>query len=57
MSPSLEGIRVLDFGVAYAAPFGVMMLVYMVADVIKIERIEASLSGEGRLLPWMTSIL
>jgi len=48
MAPPLEGIKVLDFGVAYAAPFGAMMLGDMGADVVKIERIEGESIRRGR---------
>jgi formyl-CoA transferase len=48
MAPPLEGIKVLDFGVAYAGPFGAMMLGDMGADVIKIERIEGESIRRGR---------
>lgn len=36
----LEGIKVLDFSIAVAAPFGGMMLADMGAEVIKVERIQ-----------------
>jgi crotonobetainyl-CoA:carnitine CoA-transferase CaiB-like acyl-CoA transferase len=48
MPPPLQGIKVLDFGVAYASPFGAMMLGDMGADVIKIERIEGESIRRGR---------
>jgi len=48
MAQPLEGIKVLDFGVAYAAPFGAMMLGDMGADVIKIERVEGESIRRGR---------
>jgi crotonobetainyl-CoA:carnitine CoA-transferase CaiB-like acyl-CoA transferase len=36
----LEGIKVLDFSIAVAAPFGGMMLADMGAEIIKVERIQ-----------------
>jgi crotonobetainyl-CoA:carnitine CoA-transferase CaiB-like acyl-CoA transferase len=48
MARPLEGIRVLDFGVAYASPFGAMMLGDLGADVIKIERVEGESIRRGR---------
>ncbi len=46
MSCPLEGIRVLDFSIAVAAPFGGTMLADMGAEVIKIERVQ----GEAQRL-------
>jgi CoA:oxalate CoA-transferase len=40
MAYPLEGTRVLDFGVALAAPFASLLLADMGADVIKVEKIE-----------------
>jgi crotonobetainyl-CoA:carnitine CoA-transferase CaiB-like acyl-CoA transferase len=42
----LEGIKVLDFSIAVAAPFGAAMLADMGAEVIKIERVQ----GEAQRL-------
>ena len=42
----LEGIKVLDFSIAVAAPFGAMMLADMGAEVIKVERLQ----GEAQRL-------
>jgi crotonobetainyl-CoA:carnitine CoA-transferase CaiB-like acyl-CoA transferase len=46
MASPLEGIKVLDFSIAVAAPFGGMMLADMGAEVIKIERVR----GEAQRL-------
>jgi crotonobetainyl-CoA:carnitine CoA-transferase CaiB-like acyl-CoA transferase len=40
MAAPLEGIKILDFSIAVAAPFGGFMLADMGAEVIKIERIQ-----------------
>jgi crotonobetainyl-CoA:carnitine CoA-transferase CaiB-like acyl-CoA transferase len=42
----LEGIKVLDFSIAVAAPFGGVMLADMGAEVIKVERVQ----GEAQRL-------
>lgn len=42
----LEGIKVLDFSIAVAAPFGAMMLADMGAEVTKVERVQ----GEAQRL-------
>src|SRR4030042_5424740 len=42
----LEGIKVLDFSIAVAAPFGGAMLADMGAEVVKVERIQ----GEAQRL-------
>jgi CoA:oxalate CoA-transferase len=42
----LEGIKILDFSIAVAAPFGAGMLADMGAEVIKVERLE----GEAQRL-------
>ncbi|MCX7911853.1 MAG: CoA transferase [Dehalococcoidales bacterium] len=42
----LEGIKVLDFSIAVAAPFGAAMLADMGAEVIKVERVQ----GEAQRL-------
>lgn len=46
MVSPLEGIKVLDFSIAVAAPFGATMLADMGAEVIKIERVQ----GEAQRL-------
>jgi crotonobetainyl-CoA:carnitine CoA-transferase CaiB-like acyl-CoA transferase len=46
MACPLEGIKVLDFSIAVAAPFGGTMLADMGAEVIKVERIQ----GEAQRL-------
>jgi CoA:oxalate CoA-transferase len=45
MTLPLEGIKVVDLGQIYAAPYCTMQLSYMGADVIKIEP-----PGQGELL-------
>ena len=40
MAYPLEGIKVLDFSIAVAAPFGGTMLADMGAEVIKVERVQ-----------------
>ncbi len=46
MPSPLEGIKVLDFSIAVAAPFGGAMLADMGAEVIKVERVQ----GEAQRL-------
>jgi crotonobetainyl-CoA:carnitine CoA-transferase CaiB-like acyl-CoA transferase len=46
MAYPLEGIKVLDFSIAVAAPFGGTMLADMGAEVIKVERVQ----GEAQRL-------
>ena len=46
MSSPLEGIKILDFSIAVAAPFGGTMLADMGAEVIKVERVQ----GEAQRL-------
>ena len=43
----LEGIKVLDFSIAVAAPFGAAMLADMGAEVIKVERIQGEAQRSG----------
>ena len=43
----LEGIKVLDFSIAVAAPLGGMMLADMGAEVIKIERVQGEPQRQG----------
>ena len=40
MASPLEGIKILDFSIAIAAPLGGAMLADMGAGVIKVERIQ-----------------
>jgi crotonobetainyl-CoA:carnitine CoA-transferase CaiB-like acyl-CoA transferase len=40
MASPLDGIKVLDFSIAVAAPFGATMLADMGAEVIKVERLQ-----------------
>lgn len=47
MKYPLEGIRILDFGIAVAAPLGAAMLSDMGARVIKIERIQGEAQRSG----------
>jgi len=46
MTYPLEGIKVLDFSIAVAAPFGAVMLADMGAEVVKVERVQ----GEAQRL-------
>lgn len=43
----LEGIKVLDFSIAVAAPFGGMLLADMGAEVIKVERVQGEVQRLG----------
>jgi crotonobetainyl-CoA:carnitine CoA-transferase CaiB-like acyl-CoA transferase len=43
----LEGIKVLDFSIAVAAPFGGAMLADMGAEVIKVERVQGEVTRQG----------
>jgi len=47
MTAPLEGIKVLDLGIAVAAPFGAAMLSDMGAEVIKVERIQGEVTRLG----------
>jgi CoA:oxalate CoA-transferase len=47
MAYPLEGIKVLDFSIAVAAPFGGTMLADMGAEVIKVERIQGEATRLG----------
>jgi crotonobetainyl-CoA:carnitine CoA-transferase CaiB-like acyl-CoA transferase len=47
MSSPLEGIKVLDLGIAVAAPFGASMLSDMGAEVIKVERVQGEVTRLG----------
>jgi len=40
MSQPLEGVKILDFGMAVAAHLGALLLADMGAEVIKIERVQ-----------------
>ena len=46
MGSPLEGVKILDFSIAVAAPFGATMLADMGAEVIKVERVQ----GEAQRL-------
>jgi crotonobetainyl-CoA:carnitine CoA-transferase CaiB-like acyl-CoA transferase len=43
----LEGIKVLDFSIAVAAPFGAAMLADLGAEVIKVERVQGEAQRSG----------
>jgi crotonobetainyl-CoA:carnitine CoA-transferase CaiB-like acyl-CoA transferase len=43
----LEGIKVLDFSIAVAAPFGATMLADLGAEVIKVERVQGEAQRSG----------
>jgi crotonobetainyl-CoA:carnitine CoA-transferase CaiB-like acyl-CoA transferase len=43
----LEGIKILDFSIAVAAPFGASMLADLGAEVIKIERVQGEAQRSG----------
>ncbi|MFA5307984.1 MAG: CoA transferase [Dehalococcoidales bacterium] len=47
MAYPLEGIKVLDFSIAVAAPFGGTMLADMGAEVIKVERVQGEATRLG----------
>jgi crotonobetainyl-CoA:carnitine CoA-transferase CaiB-like acyl-CoA transferase len=47
MTSPLEGIKVLDLGIAVAAPFGASMLSDMGAEVIKVERVQGEVTRLG----------
>ena len=47
MAQPLEGIKVLDLGIAVAAPFGASMLSDMGAEVIKVERTQGEVTRLG----------
>ncbi len=47
MAYPLEGIKVLDFSIAVAAPFGGTMLADMGAEVIKVERVQGEVTRQG----------
>jgi crotonobetainyl-CoA:carnitine CoA-transferase CaiB-like acyl-CoA transferase len=47
MTYPLEGIKVLDFSIAVAAPFGGTMLADMGAEVIKVERVQGEVTRLG----------
>ena len=47
MAYPLEGIKVLDLGIAVAAPFGASMLSDMGAEVIKVERVQGEVTRLG----------
>ena len=47
MAAPLEGIKVLDLGIAVAAPFGASMLSDMGAEVIKVERVQGEVTRLG----------
>jgi len=47
MAYPLEGIKVLDFSIAVAAPFGATMLADLGAEVIKVERVQGEAMRSG----------
>ena len=47
MASPLEGIKVLDLGIAVAAPFGASMLSDLGAEVIKVERVQGEVTRLG----------
>ena len=47
MATPLEGIKVLDLGIAVAGPFGATMLADMGAEVIKVERVQGEVTRQG----------
>lgn len=47
MTYPLQGIKVLDFSIAVAAPFGGAMLADMGAEVIKVERVQGEVTRLG----------
>jgi len=47
MTYPLEGIKVLDFSIAVAAPFGGAMLADMGAEVVKVERVQGEATRLG----------
>lgn len=50
LSRPLEGVRVLDYGVALAGPFAPMIMADLGADVIKIDSISPAVGGAGGFL-------
>jgi crotonobetainyl-CoA:carnitine CoA-transferase CaiB-like acyl-CoA transferase len=47
MTSPLEGLKILDFGVALAAPFAGLLLADMGAEVIKVERVQGEPQRHG----------
>jgi crotonobetainyl-CoA:carnitine CoA-transferase CaiB-like acyl-CoA transferase len=47
MNQPLEGVKILDFGMAVATPLGTLLLADMGAEVIKIEKAQGECLRRG----------